>query len=183
MKRLRYIAVVALMLSVIIQITGCGSNKESWAYNHEPETEILSLSDNGKAVFHGEKYRYTKDDKFITLKDKSGNETRLRYILDGEQMTLYESSTYDYSGEGTPDGIVGVWTQENGWSYQFTEDGKFTEENIFYGHYAVNEQDSSIKLMYDEPLPDAILYYSVDGNKLTVDYPWTLVRTVRGDGK
>ena len=183
MKRLRYIAVLAMMLSVMIQVTGCGSNKESWAYNHEPETEILSLSDNGKAVFHGEKYTYTRDDEFITLKDKSGSELKLRYMIDGEEMTLYESSTYDRDGEGTPGSIVGVWKQDNGWSYQFTSEGTFTEENIFYGHYAVNEQEGTIKLMYDEPLEDAILYYSLDGDKLTVDYPWTLVKTVQGSGK
>ena len=183
MKRLRFVTVLVLMLSVMIQTAGCGSNKESWAYNHDPSTEIISLSDNGKAVYKGEKYSYTKDDEFITLKDSSGTELKLRYLIDGEEMTLYEKSTYDRSPEGPSEGLTGLWKQDNGWSFEFTKEGTFAEENIFFGHYTVNEDDSTIKLMYDEPLQDAILYYSLDGDKLTIDYPWTLVHTTKGDAK
>ncbi len=40
---------------------------------------------------------------------------------------------------------------DNGWSYQFTENGEFSEENIFHGHYLLDEKNSCIKLMYDDP--------------------------------
>ncbi len=177
MKTNRQFALIILSALMITVLAGCGKVTESWAYSHEPETEIISLWDNGKAVYNGDKYSYTKDDEYITLKDKSGTEQKLKYVPDGEGILLYEKSTYEYQGEGAPDGIIGLWTQDNGWSFEFTEDGKFGEESIFFGHYSVDESNSSIKLMYDDPIPDAILYYSVDGDKLTIDYPWPMVKT------
>ena len=51
MKRVR---VVTSCLTIVLALTflmGCGAKTERWAYNHEPEKEILALSDNGKAVY------------------------------------------------------------------------------------------------------------------------------------
>ena len=165
----------AISFAMVIS-TGCGAVTEKWAYSHDPETEIIALSDNGKAEYKGEKYTYTKDENFISLKDRSGEEEKLRYVLNGDQMTLYEKSTYHFNGEKDTEGIVGSWIQDNGWSYEFTENGEFSEENIFFGHYTVDEAASCIRLMYDDPIEDAYLYYSLDGNQLTIDYPWPMVK-------
>ena len=177
MKRLFNKCTLGLGIILTVSIlSGCGGKTEAWAYTHEPTEQIIALSDNGKATYKGSEYTYTKDDSYITLKDKSGSEESLRYEMNGEQMTLYEKSTYTRQGKAEGDGIVGVWTQDNGWSYQFTEDGSFSEENIFFGHYSVDEAKSCIRLMYDDPIEDAYLYYSLDGDKLTVAYPWPMVR-------
>ena len=143
----------------------------------------MSLDGRGRAVYKGEKYGYTQDDSFINLTDSEGNVTSLRYLLDKDrnEMTLYESSTYQYSGDSSPKGVVGAWSQSNNWTFQFNEDGKFCEDNIFYGYYSVDEEASTIKLMYDEPLQDALLYYQLNGNELTIDYPWTLVPLTKKD--
>lgn len=169
--------ILALIFLSALLLTGCGKKAESWAYIHEPEKEIISLYDNGKAVYKGEKYTYTKDDSYITLTDDNNEVTKLRYVMEDDKMILYERSTYEFDGEKNSDGIVGVWKQDNGWSYQFTEDGKFSEENIFFGHYTVDEENSCIRLMYDDPIEDACLYYSLNGDELTVDYPWPMVQT------
>ncbi len=174
--------VLAAAMSVL---SACGANTRSFAYIHDPETEILSLSDNGKAVYKDSNYSYTMDDSFITLKGDDGSEMKLRYVPDDKdenRMILYEKSTYDFDGEGTPNGVIGSWKQDNGWTFEFTTKGTFAEENIFFGHYAVDEKEGTIKLMYDEPIEDALLYYSVDGNSLTIDYPWPMVKTGSGDG-
>jgi hypothetical protein len=173
------LSVLAAFVAVTAFLVACNVNTESYAYIHDPETEIIALSDNGKAVYKGNGYTYTKDESFIYLKGKDGETIQLRYIPNEKDdgMILYEKSTYVYSGDDEPDGIVGVWKQDNGWEYQFTENGTFSEENIFFGHYAVDEKASTIKLMYDDPIEDAILYYSLDGNNLTIDYPWPMVRT------
>ena len=175
MKKNKASVLAAALIMATALFTGCGSETQRWAYNHEPEKEIISLSDNGKAVYKGNSYTYSQDDSFINLKAKDGTQLSLRYVMEGDSMILYEKSVYQFQGDGEPDGIVGLWTQDNGWLYQFTEDGKFSEENIFYGYYSVDEENHSIKLMYEDPIPDAILYYSLDGRELTVDYPWPMV--------
>ena len=117
--------------------------------------------------------RLTKGLQLLRERDLSALEPG-RYEMDGDNMTLYEESTYTRVGTG--EGVVGTWTQSNGWSYVFTENGEFSEEGIFYGHYTVEEANSRIKLMYDDPIEDAYLYYTLDGDKLTVAYPWPMVR-------
>ena len=178
-KRMKRINIFAFGISVLLSVSvlsGCAAKTEKWAYAHEPDEEIIALSDNGKADYKGSKYTYTKDGSYITLKDANGVEERLRFEMSGDSMTLYEKSTYTRQGEGDENSIVGVWLQDNGWSYQFTEDGSFSEENIFFGHYSVDTVSNCIKLMYDDPIEDAYLYYTLNGDELTVAYPWPMVR-------
>ncbi|MBO6239485.1 MAG: hypothetical protein J6O61_01235 [Butyrivibrio sp.] len=180
MKKLKYFLVSAAILSISLQLLGCGKKAEkteSWAYSHEPGEEILSFYDDGEAFYKGEKYSYSKDDSYITLDDDNGDHLGLRYVMEGDTMLLYEKSTYEYDGQKNTDGIVGVWKQDNGWEYQFTDDGRFSEENIFFGRYTVDEENCCIRLMYDDPIEDAYLYYELDGKELTIDYPWPMVRT------
>ncbi len=181
----KFTAVLTSLVFTVVLLAGCGSKADSWAYSHEPEKEILSLSDNGKAVYKGSNYAYTKDDSFITLKSDDGTEIKMRYVpndKDAKKMTLYESSEYEFRGEGHPDSVIGVWFQDNGRSnFQFTDKGTFSEDNVFYGHFTVDENEHTIKLMYDEPLEDTILYYTLDNDKLIIDYPWPLVTTGSDD--
>jgi hypothetical protein len=169
----KYIGGLAI-IGMLTVLGGCGAQVEKWAYIHDPMVTVISLSTNGKATYKGSEYRYTKDESFITLKDKAGDQQKMRYTMDGDKMTLYEESTYQRYGEG--EGIVGIWKQDNGWSYVFTEDGRFSEETIFSGHYSVDEEGSYIKLMYDDPIEDAYLYYTLEGDELTVAYPWPMVK-------
>ncbi len=168
----------AMGIAVIVLgifLSGCGDRTEKWAYVHDPLEEVISLSEDGSCTYKGNRYTYTMNDTFINLKGEDGSVTSLRYEMNGEQMTLYEESTYSLEGEDT-DSIVGVWKQDNGWSYQFTENGEFSEENIFHGHYLLDEKNGCIKLMYDDPIEDAYLYYVLNGDELTVAYPWPMVR-------
>ena len=86
-------AVLTSLVLSALALTACGRNAVSWAYIHEPETEILSLSDNGEAVYKGSNYTYTQDSSFITLKGSDGSEVQMRYIPDDkdeDKMILYE---------------------------------------------------------------------------------------------
>ncbi len=172
---IKQLAVGIAIAATGIILSGCGSKTEKWAYIHDPLEEVISLSEDGNCTYKGNKYTYTMDDTFINLKSGDGDTISLRYEMDGDKMTLYEESTYSLCSKDT-DSIVGVWKQDNGWSYQFTENGEFSEENIFHGHYSVDEENRCIKLMYDDPMEDAYLYYVLDGNELTVAYPWPMVR-------
>lgn len=157
-------------------LTGCGAGAAHWAYNHEPEKEVLTLYGNGKAVFNGQDYTYTQDAEAIILTDASGSSESHRYQADGDKMTFYERGEYTRDAAG--DGVTGVWVHDNGRSsFEFTAEGTFSEDSIFHGHYNVDESAGTIKLMYDDPLEDAILYYEVTGDRMVIDYPWTLVKT------
>ena len=174
-------AVLASLVLSALLLSACDNGKVSWAYIHDPETEILSLSENGKAEYKGSNYTYTKDDSFISLKSNDGTEMKMRYVPDAKNegaMTLYETKPYFCKGEGGHSGIVGLWYDENGRSsYEFTDKGTFKEDNIFFGHYSEDEAEGTIKLMYDEPMEDTLLYYSLEGDSLIIDYPWPMVKT------
>ncbi len=175
-KILSMLMIVATIVFMVQVLTGCGSKAEKWAYNHDPDKAVIAFYDNGKSVYKGNSYTFTRDGQYINLTDIFGKEQKLRYTMENGNMLLYEKSTYKYDGEKAGDGITGVWKQDNGWSYQFTEDGRFSEENIFFGHYSLDEENKCIKLMYDDPLEDTYLYYTLEGDELTIDYPWPMVR-------
>ena len=154
MKRsLNRIIVTCLSVISLTLAAGCsGTNTEEWAYIHDAQTTILSLSDNGKAVFNDIKYT--------------------------DQYLLYEKAVYQYQGEGEPDGLIGYWQEVDGYlSFEFTENGTFREDYYSPGYYFVDEEKGIVKLVYNDMYPDTYIYYSIDGDILTVDYPWPVVRT------
>ena len=184
MKRLKKTLTIFALTTVMLISGGCSGSKkiESWAFDYEPTEEILALYDDGKAVYKGEKCTYVKDDDSIDITDKDGNTVEHKYFMDKDKMVVYIASVYDYQDEGDPDGIVGNWAcGKNIFRFLAAPKLEFSEEDIFYGHYSVDEANSSITLMYSDPIPDATLYYSLDGNKLTIDYPWPLVKTQKKD--
>ncbi|MCR4616705.1 MAG: hypothetical protein K5669_00795 [Lachnospiraceae bacterium] len=174
MKNKFFYLTIALTTSFLL-LTGCGKKGESWAYDYDPQTEVMALYENGSAEFKGEKYKYTKDDSFIHL-IKGDEKLDLRYMTGDGNITIYEKSIYKQDGTKN-EGIKGSWAADNGWTFVFTADGKFSEENIFFGNYSVDEENACIKLMYDDPIPDAYLYYEINGDELTIEYPWPLVKT------
>jgi len=181
MKRsLNRIIVTCLSVISLTVTAGCSkTNTEEWAYIHDAQTTILSLSDNGKAVFNDIKYTYTLENDILTLTDKDGNVTSMRFIPNGDdQYLLYEKAVYQYQGEGEPDGLIGYWQEVDGYlSFEFTENGTFREDYYSPGYYFVDEEKGIVKLVYNDMYPDTYIYYSIDGDILTVDYPWPVVRT------
>lgn len=171
------IAAGAVIFLSLLSLSGCGSKKvESWAYDHEPDKEVLAFYSDGKATFKGEDLKYTEDATSINVTGED-NSTKIHCVKEDDNIILYEKTTYKRMVGSSEDGLVGLWTQGNGWSYEFTAEGKFSEDTFFYGRYSVDEANHCIKLMYDDPIEDAYLYYSLDGDELTVDYPWPMVKT------
>ena len=191
MKKNRLIALTCMM--VILMIMACACQKktseteskenakegESWAYVHEPETEILNLGTDGKASFKGKEYKYSKDDQFITLTDEKDQSLKMRYEMKKEKLILYESTTYKDAGEEKHDGVIGFWLggEEDRLSYEFTDKGTFMEDGYFPGHFEVNEEAGTIKLMYNDHFEDCYLYFALDGDTMTIAYPWPMTKT------
>lgn len=183
-KNMKRFAALTLALTLLL-LCACGTNATltdeakalcgSWAYIHDDETAVLVLKANGNAVFHGAKYTYNCDKAHVTLTASDGTQLAMRYSLDGDKLYLYEHTTYTFSGDGSPDGIVGTWTETGNRSFEFKDDGSFIEDGCFVGSYSVNDTDGSIKLVYEDEFEDTTLYYHTDGAKLTIEYPWPMV--------
>ena len=59
----------------------------------------------------------------------------------------------EYEGDGTPDGLVGLWKSKEKWSFEFTSEGTFKEDEYFPGHYSVDEGNKTFSLAYKIPTP------------------------------
>ena len=194
-KRNNLIILICVLLSAVLMLGGCTKENEkstapsntvghellaSWAYIHEPETEILSFMTDGIAFYHGREYSYSQDGDFLTLTDENGTETTMRFVQVREgKMLLYERTEYHYAGTSKPDGIIGYWAggPEDRLSYEFTTKGTYLEDGTFPGHYSEDPENGTIKLMYNDHFEDTLIYYTVDGDKLTIDYPWPMGQT------
>lgn len=181
MRNVKSMLLGVILTISILSLVGCQGTKDrfygDWAYIHDTETTIISFKTNNKAEFNGNKYSYTYDDSYVTL--TSGNdEIKFRYKMDGaDKWLFYQTKNYEFSGDGTPNGLTGLWEdKEDKWSFEFTADGTFREDTYFPGYYTETE-DGAVKLVYNDHFEDTIIYYEINGNELTVDYPWTMVRT------
>lgn len=179
MKKIKLFAVMTALVVAVLSLTGCSEKITSpivgeWAYIHDDQTVVLSLSANGKASYKGEKYSYTEDGQYITL-SSGKNKLRLRYELNNDDLYVYEPTTYVYVGNDTPNGLIGAW-QCAKWSFEFYDDGTFREDGYFPGYYTVSEDGTSFKLMYTDHFEDTTCYFAINGDELLVEYPWRMVR-------
>lgn len=181
-KLYKRILILGLSLSLVMStLCGCGKSNNplvgEWAYIHDPETTVLNLKDNGKADFKGQTFSYELKDGQICLKDENGKTTDLRYEENKDGFLLYEHTTYEYEGSETPSSIVGRWVDPvNKWSFEFTDQGTFSEDGYFPGYYTVNDDGKSVKLVYNDHFEDTTVYYTIDGNTLKIEYPWQMVK-------
>lgn len=183
----RFIAV--FLIALLVLLAGCGSAELApeakdiqgeWAYIHSDDVASLVLKPNGKAVFENENYTYNCEDGRLILTDSHGDQLSMRYFLEDGKLILYKQTTYTCSSPTGSNGVVGLWeAPKDHWSFEFTADGTFREDGYFPGFYTVNETDGTIKLVYNDKFEDTVIYYSISGNELTVEYPWPMVPVVK----
>ncbi|MBQ6661892.1 MAG: hypothetical protein IJM57_10845 [Lachnospiraceae bacterium] len=156
-----------------------------WAETTERGKAFMIFYKDGSAMYDGKNYKsYEVTDTAIRFTSEDGKVTTVLYYDEtsksGElRKNVYRTATYTFVSsalnekcDGT---LIGLWeSPENHWSFQFTKSGVFLEDEILPGHYYVND-NGTVRLSYDGHLPESLLYYHVDGNVLTVDYPWPLV--------
>ncbi|MCQ2496466.1 MAG: hypothetical protein MJ131_07725 [Lachnospiraceae bacterium] len=186
MKKNRFFTLVCLMALLLMVMTGCKSDStaELWSYIHAPEETVLTIDEAKKSfIFENVSYSFTKDDNFFNLRNASGAESKMRYVMEKDKMLLYKTTSYTYQGEGTPANICGVWNNDQNLSFEFNELGEFREDGYFPGYYTINEADSTIKLVYNDHFEDTVIYYSLEGNTLTIEYPWPMVHTTAQETK
>ena len=167
----------------VLLLAGCGGGNVNsytqklagnWANTYDENVVDVVFRRNATAVYEGRECTFTADEQYITLTGDDGRETRLRYAFEGKTLYLYKEAKYSCTDH---DGIVGLWTGDNGkWSYEFTENGTFKEDGYFPGYYTVDESAGTFKLIYNDHFEDTVCYFTIDGDVLTVDYPWPMVK-------
>ena len=194
MKMFKKIVLTLLLISLLSLLCSCSKadSVESWAYNFDKTTEILRLNsdgtasyilkvyEDGKQVKKTQEYKsYNKDDSFITLKDKDDGELKLRYIKTDAGINLYEKTEYEQILKKDGNAVAGVWVDKNNsdYFYEFAEDGAFNEDGYFTGKYTVDEKECRIDFTYDGDSSKSVLYYTISGDSLIVEYPWPMVPT------
>ena len=191
-KKMPVFALLLVLVTVVL-LTGCGK-AESWAYNFDKTKEILRLNTDGTAVYQEKvfvegvqktkekKYTsYKKDDSFITLTGEDGD-LKIRYKTTDDGIILYEKSTYRYTPSENyvrGDSIVGVWTSTgtDRLFYEFSETGNFLEDGLFVGEYELDSEAGTVTLNYYDDVPSAMFYFTIQGDEMTVEYPWDMVPT------
>ena len=147
-----------------------------WAYDHDPKTAVLILKQDGSAKYAGTKYdRFTYDGELLELTASDGTAQTIRCQQDEEGLLLYRATVYIREDSG--DGLTGVWHDDaDNWTFEFTKTGAFMEDGYFPGTYTVDEEAGSFRLHYaGGQLDDTVCYFSLDGDALTVEYPWRMV--------
>lgn len=177
MKKIKIISIILCIAAMLLVFAGCGASKGrlegKWAYIHDDKNPVLVITGD-KATYEGEQYTCTVGESSITL--KSGEtEIVIPYIEDGKDLLIYKTTTYKYQGKNQPEGIVGQWKADNNWEFEFTDEGTFKEDGYFPGYYVVDEDTSSFKLIYNDHFEDTVCYYSINGDELTIQYPWKMV--------
>ncbi|MBR5177448.1 MAG: hypothetical protein IKW90_01450 [Lachnospiraceae bacterium] len=194
MKMTKKTVLAFLLIAVLAMLCGCSktTSVESWAYNFDKSAEILKLNSDGTASYVLKVYEngvqvkktveyksYKKDDSFITLTDKDGGELKLRYVKTDDGINLYEKTEYEQILKKEGNAVAGVWVDKNNsdYFYEFTEDGAFNEDGYFTGKYTVDEKECRIDFTYDGDSSKSVLYYTISGDSLIVEYPWPMVPT------
>lgn len=177
------ITVGILCVLLVLLLAACGSRDMSpeeralcgsWAYSHDPDTAVLTLKKSGRAVYEDTRYDYTVDGQFLLFLSGQGETLALRYRMEDGGMTLYIPSEYEC--EDTPESLMGFWEcGARNWTFEFSADGTFREDSVFTGNYAADEENGTLTLRYSDYFEDTVCYYTLAGDRLTVEYPWRMV--------
>ena len=180
MKKLLCVLLVLLLLAGCAKPAALSPAEQAlvgeWAYDHDSKTAVLVLKQDGSAKYDGAKYdRFAYDGERLTLTASDGTAQTIRCTHDGEGLLFYRSTVYER--ESGSDGLPGVWHDSaDNWTFEFTNTGGFMEDGYFPGTYTVDEDAGSFRLHYaGGQLDDTVCYYTLDGDTLTVEYPWRMV--------
>ncbi len=186
----KLLALIAMMVVAAVVLTGCDKDDpnidKQWADAANPEAPCLIFYKDGTVKFEGVTYKsgkFTETDLELTKDD--GTVISKKYFDDGKQRFIYKTLVYEKDANLGNDGdsIVNAWrvkSETDGMSFQFTDKGTFMEDGAFYGYYILNEEEGTIKLAYDAPLTDVLLYYKLEDGKLVIEYPWGYVEVQNG---
>jgi len=176
---------ICISILITLSMTGCSSSASAktpydgeWAYIHDDATVAVAIKGD-KANVDGTECTTTLYGEVLKLQADDGTVYEIGPSDEEDQIILYKFTKYEYQGEGEPDGLIGDWKSAENWEFEFTDDGTFKEDGYFPGYFTDNKEDGTFKLVYNDHFVDTVCKYSIDGNVLTVEYPWPLVKPVK----
>ena len=174
-----------LMLAGCVFIAAAGGAGEAcpllgdWAFNYEPAVSVLTVAEDGTAVWNGAECTWEDDGTFLTLTGEEETVT-LRYLADEEKVLLFLPASYTRTAKDRDDEIFGAWIQDGASrsSFVFDKSMQFLEDETFVGYFEVDDEAGTFTLRYQPSyFDDTTCYFVRDGDHMTVEYPWTIVET------
>ena len=178
-KSLVVMAAVVLLFSVlaVCPASAEGFPAGGWAFASDPAALVLQINEDGTAQYQGKGYGFEDESPYLLLTDAAGEALRLRYLVTEKNLWLYVPMNYTRKEGTTGEGIRGVWNldgSEKGF-FEFSEKGTFLEDALFDGTYSVDYEAGSFVLTYPRYLEETTCYFSIDEDRMVVEYPWLLV--------
>ena len=180
-----------LVCMLCMACTGCkGSNNstakptwdatnvsEWWAFDPSDDGPALIVRKDGTASYKGVEYKKCEvTDNMYKLTDDKGAVLELEYKdTENGNRYIYDIWEYDRTDGAKGPSVVGVWESGNNY-YEFTAKGTFQEDGVFFGHYSVDVNAGTIRLMYERDLADTLMYYHIENDHMTVRYPFIMYR-------
>lgn len=177
---------VLLLILFLFSVPLCGSAETDaglageWVYAYQSDETLLVLNEDGTAFYGGKALHWEDLGMALHLTTDDGSAQDLIYEKTDKGLVVYLPTAYERLGEKTDDPMVGSWKAIGGVSastFVFTDTGKFLEDGVFTGDYAVNSDENTITFKYqDQVFADTLAYFGYVEEYLIVAYPWTLVR-------
>ena len=149
-----------------------------WAFDYEPAVSVLTVREDGTALWNGAEYAWEDDGTFLLLKNGEGEEMSLRYLVKEDKVQIFLAGAYTRTAKDKDEEIFGAWKKDGsyGSSFIFEKDMRFMEDSTFVGSFRVDEEAGIFTLMYEPAIfEDTTCYFTWEGDHMTVEYPWTVV--------
>ncbi len=179
MKKAIFLTAFVLLLcfSILLPAFAAGFPQGQWAVTSDAAAPILQLNEDGTALYDGSQYAWEDDGQFLLLKGDQEEVLHLRYQVTEKAPWIFKPMNYTRKEGTTGEGIRGVWNLDGSdmGFFEFSDKGTFLEDGLFDGTYKVDYEAGSFTLVYTKYLDDTVCYFTIDGDRMIVEYPWMLV--------
>ncbi len=179
MKKKTISVLTAFALTAVILVAGCSKKTPDndyvgkWRYSYDTNKVSMKIENGGKASLDGEKYSYTEKDDGLVLENERGDVVKVRFKDNNENIYVYKSM--NFAPKGSTEGLYGEWECGNN-SFVFTKDGMFLEDGYFPGYFVINEEASSVILVYIDQFETTAVPFRLEEDRLIIDYPWEMMK-------
>ncbi len=177
----RRAAGILLALAVLALCLPCAAEQACpligrWTFPGLDEV-VLRVEADGTAVYQGQAFDWTDRGDALELVSADGTVTVLRYLSDESGMWIWPATVYARTEGDAGSGLTGAWSvpETPRVSFVFRADGTFVEDTVFTGTWTADEEAGTFRLDYGGMFDPVVCRWSIEGDRLTVEYPWQLV--------